>query len=68
MKCFISYSRIILSILLFLSTQKIPGSMSVCLSDMENVAAEDTGYRHSQKQKDLFSFLGGELNWHWSWD
>jgi hypothetical protein len=26
------------------------------------VAAEDAGYRHSQKQKDLFSFLGGELN------
>jgi hypothetical protein len=29
---------------------------------MENVTAEDAGCRHSQKQKDLFSFLGAELN------
>jgi hypothetical protein len=28
---------------------------------MENIAAEDSGYKLSQKQKYLFSFLGGIL-------
>jgi hypothetical protein len=29
---------------------------------MGNVAAKDAEYRNSQKQKDLFSFLCGDLN------
>jgi len=60
MKCFIACFQIILSNSSFFCRHKI---LAVCLSDMENItAAEDTGYRHSQKQKDLFSFLGGEFN------